>query len=60
MTVREIQGHLAELYGTEVSPDLISKVTDAILDEGPRMAEPAAGSDLSGGLLRRAQGQDSR
>src|SRR4029077_528418 len=23
MTVREIQGHLAELYGTEVSPDLI-------------------------------------
>ncbi|HWA92064.1 MAG TPA: IS256 family transposase, partial [Rhizomicrobium sp.] len=33
MTVREIQGHLAELYGTEVSPDLISKVTDAVLDE---------------------------
>jgi transposase-like protein len=33
MTVREIQGHLAELYGTEVSPDLISRVTDAILDE---------------------------
>ncbi|MEY9878588.1 IS256 family transposase [Bradyrhizobium sp. USDA 329] len=33
MTVREIQGHLAELYGTEVSSDLISKVTDAILDE---------------------------
>ena len=26
MTVREIQGHLAELYGTEVSPDLISRV----------------------------------
>jgi transposase-like protein len=33
LTVREIQGHLAERYGTEVSPDLISKVTDAILDE---------------------------
>jgi transposase-like protein len=33
MMVREIQGHLAELYGTEVSPDLISKATDAILDE---------------------------
>ena len=33
MSVREIQGHLAELYGTEVSPDLISKVTDAVLDE---------------------------
>lgn len=33
MTVREIQGHLKELYGTEVSPDLISRVTDAVLDE---------------------------
>jgi putative transposase len=33
MTVREIQGHLAELYGTEVSPDFISKITDAVLDE---------------------------
>jgi putative transposase len=33
MTVREIQGHLAELYGTAVSPDLISKVTAAVLDE---------------------------
>lgn len=33
MTVREIQGHLEELYGTEVSPTLISSVTDAVLDE---------------------------
>jgi len=33
LTVREIQGHLKELYGTEVSPDLISKVTDAVLEE---------------------------
>jgi putative transposase len=33
MTVREIQGHLAELYGTDVSPDLISRVTGAVLDE---------------------------
>ena len=33
MTVREIQGHLAELYGTEVSPDFISKITDAVLEE---------------------------
>jgi putative transposase len=33
MTVREIQGHLAEIYGTEVSPYLISKVTDAVLVE---------------------------
>jgi putative transposase len=33
MTVREIQGHLQELYAVEVSPDLISRVTDAVLDE---------------------------
>src|ERR671912_131128 len=30
---REIQGHLRELYGIEVSPDLVSAVTDAVLDE---------------------------
>jgi putative transposase len=33
MTVREIQGHLTELYGIDVSPDLISRVTDAVFDE---------------------------
>ena len=33
MTVREIQGHLEDMYGTEVSPTLISSVTDAVLDE---------------------------
>lgn len=33
MTVREIQAHLAKMYGTEVSPSLISSVTDAVADE---------------------------
>jgi len=33
MTVREIQAHLEEMYGTEVSPSLISSVTDAVVDE---------------------------
>ena len=33
LTVREIQGHLKELYGIAVSPDLISRVTDAVLGE---------------------------
>ena len=33
LTVREIQGYLHELYGVEVSPDLISRVTDAVLEE---------------------------
>jgi transposase-like protein len=33
MTVREIQGFLAEMYAVEVSPDLISSVTDAVVAE---------------------------
>jgi putative transposase len=33
MTQREIQGHLEEIYVVEVSPSLISTVTDAVLDE---------------------------
>ena len=33
MTVREIQGFLVEQYGTEVSPEFISSVTDAVMDE---------------------------
>jgi putative transposase len=33
MSTREIQGHLRELYGLDVSPDLISAVTDAVLEE---------------------------
>ncbi|ASX28440.1 transposase [Rickettsia sp. MEAM1 (Bemisia tabaci)] len=33
MTIREIQGHLEELYATKVSSELISKVTDGILEE---------------------------
>ena len=33
MSTRDIQGHLEELYGTSVSPDLISTVTDAVQDE---------------------------
>ena len=33
MTVREIQGHLEEMYGAEISPTLISTVTDAVIEE---------------------------
>ena len=33
MTVREIQSHLTDMYGTDVSPTLISSVTDAVNDE---------------------------
>lgn len=33
MTVREIQAHLEEIYKVEVSPGLISQVTDSVIDE---------------------------
>jgi putative transposase len=33
MTTREIEGHLQEIYGIEVSPGLISHVTEAVMEE---------------------------
>lgn len=33
MSTRDIQGHVRELYGIEVSPDLVSVITDAVIDE---------------------------
>lgn len=33
MTVRDIQGHLLDMYGVEISPGLISEVTDSIQEE---------------------------
>ena len=33
MTQRGIRGHLEELYAISVSPDLISRVTDAVIEE---------------------------
>ena len=33
MTVRDIQAHLQEIYGVEVSPELVSRVTDSILTD---------------------------
>lgn len=33
MTAREIQTHLEEIYGIEISPSLISRITDAVTEE---------------------------
>jgi putative transposase len=33
MTTRDIRAHLREIYGVEVSPDLISRATDGVLEE---------------------------
>jgi len=53
MTVREIQGHLEEMYQVEVSPALISNVTEAVMDEmrerqsRERQSRPVMGSDAT-------------
>jgi len=36
MTMSEIQGHLEEIYHTEVSKELISTITDGVIDEANR------------------------
>lgn len=33
LTVCDLRTHLEDVYGLQVSPDLISRVTDAVLDE---------------------------
>jgi len=33
MSTRDIQGHVGELYGVTISPDLVSAVTDSVIDE---------------------------
>lgn len=33
LSVREVRGHLEEIYGIDVSPDLISTITDAVWDK---------------------------
>ena len=60
MSTREIQGHLEEIYKVEVSPTLISNVTEAVMEEVKSLAEPAAGCGVSDRLPGRAGGEDSR
>ena len=63
MTVREIQGHLLELYGLEVSPDLIAfrRSPTRFWRRWPNGCRTGlAGTDVSAGFLRRAAGQNPR
>lgn len=46
MTTREIAAAFKELYDADVSPALISKVTDAVMEAGCRMAKPTTGCCL--------------
>jgi transposase-like protein len=55
MTTREIQGHLEEIYGIEVSPTLISNVTDAVIAHQVRSGDgegPSGGGKAAAGLRR--------
>ena len=60
MSTRDIQAHVGELYGIEISPELVSAVTDAVLDEVVawqyRPLEPVYGD----GVFRRAAHEDPR
>jgi transposase-like protein len=58
MTVREVQGFLAEQYGVEVSPEFISSVTDAVM-AGPGQAAARSGR-CTRCLLRCAAREDPR
>jgi len=43
MTTRPIQSYLEEMYGADVSPTLISNVTDAVNDDGESLAAAPSG-----------------
>jgi putative transposase len=58
LTVREIQAFLGERYGVEVSPALISTVTDAVVAEVTALAGAPTRADVSGRVLRRPARED--
>lgn len=54
MTTRDIQGHLKDIYGVEVSPDLISNVTDEVLKDvckSQGMAEQCSRQNISSSIF---------
>jgi len=48
LTHGEISAHLAEIYGTQVSKQTISAITDRVMEGMAAWGEPAAGSGVSG------------
>ncbi len=59
MTTRDIQGHLQDLYGVDVSAALISEVTDSVHGGSESVAGAAAGSALPDCVSGRADGEDA-
>lgn len=60
MTTRDIQAHLAEVYGAQVSPALVSRVTDVVHEEITSWQNRPAGRVLPDPLHRRAGDQGPR
>ena len=58
LTTGEVQAHLAEVYGADVSRQTISTITDKVVEGMAEWGEPATGPGLSGGLHRRDPRQD--
>src|SRR6266581_1559866 len=50
VSTRDIEAHLAEIYGVKVGRDLISRVTDAVMDDVREWQQAAVGRRLPGGL----------
>jgi hypothetical protein len=59
MTVRDIQGHLQDMYGVEVSAALISEVTDSVLEEVKAWQGPTTRGAVSNRVPGRTDGEDA-
>ena len=60
MTTREIEDHLREIYGVNVSRDLVSRVTAAVVGELKAWAGKAVGEAVSDCVSRRPGGENAR
>jgi putative transposase len=60
LTTREIEGHLLEIYGVEVSPTLVSHVTDAVSADVQLWQNRPAGRSLPDCVFRCPVGQSPR
>ena len=60
LTVREIQGHLEELYDVPIAPDVISTITDEVIAEVTAWQQRPLEPVYPVVILRRDAGQDPR
>jgi transposase-like protein len=60
MSTRDIEAHLRELYGASVGRDLISRVTDAVMEDARAWQQRPLDDVLPGAVSRRARLEDPR